>query len=95
MPDAKTEHQYFISFFELSYNERTLVWSKICFLLQDIEHVYVDHSWKCAAKKWIFCVKTANKAFTLCAPTAESMRIWVDVIFTGADGHPEAYGLPI
>ena len=29
----------------------------------------------------------------MCAPTAETMRIWVDVIFTGADGHTEAYGL--
>jgi len=60
---------------------------------QEIEHVYVDHSWKSTAKKWIFCVKTVNKSFTLCAPTAETMRIWVDVIFTGADGHTEAYGL--
>ena len=25
MPDAKPDHQYVISFFELSYNERTLI----------------------------------------------------------------------
>ena len=62
---------------------------------QDIEHVYVDHSTKSSSKKWVFCVKTTTKSYTLCAPSAETMRIWVDVIFTGADGHPDAYGLPM
>ena len=57
--------------------------------LQEIEDVYVDH---CAKTNYgknpsVFCVKTAQRAFTLMAPTPESMRIWIDVIFTGAEGH--------
>ncbi|KAK2705606.1 pleckstrin homology-like domain family B member 2 [Artemia franciscana] len=57
---------------------------------QAVEEVYVDHlnSSKSAQPKLTFCVKTQPRLFNLMAPSAESMRIWVDVIFTGA----EAYG---
>ena len=53
---------------------------------KDLEDVYVDHSWK-NSKNVIFCIKTAQRGFTLMAPSSETMRIWVDVIFTGAEGH--------
>ena len=33
MPDAKPEHQYVISFFELSYNEWTLILQRLYFLI--------------------------------------------------------------
>ena len=52
----------------------------------DLEDVYVDHSWK-NSKNVIFCMKTAKRGFTLMAPSSEAMRIWVDVVFTGAEGH--------
>ena len=53
---------------------------------KDLEDVYVDHSWK-NSKNVIFCIKTTQRGYTLMAPNSEAMRIWVDVIFTGAEGH--------
>lgn len=38
-----------------------------------------------------FCVKTMSRTFFLMAASPEAMRIWVDVIMTGAEGH-SAYG---
>ncbi len=56
---------------------------------QFVEDVYVDHlnAVKSPNSKVTFCVKTAERAFYLMAPSPEAMRIWVDVIFTGAEGH--------
>ncbi|CAF1683052.1 unnamed protein product, partial [Adineta ricciae] len=34
-----------------------------------------------------FIVKTIERPYYLVAPTVESMRIWVDVIITGAEGN--------
>jgi hypothetical protein len=34
-------------------------------------------------------MKTSDRTYYLMAPTAEAMRIWVDVIFTGAEGYHE------
>ncbi|XP_075547971.1 uncharacterized protein LOC142582302 isoform X1 [Dermacentor variabilis] len=58
---------------------------------QAIEEVYVDHlhSVKSPNPRVTFCVKTYERTFHLMAPTAEAMRIWVDVIFTGAEGYLE------
>ena len=39
--------------------------------------------------KLTFCVKTSERTYYLMAPTPEAMRIWVDVIFTGAEGYRE------
>ncbi len=36
-----------------------------------------------------FCMKTSDRTYYLMAPTPEAMRIWVDVIFTGAEGYLE------
>ena len=59
--------------------------------MQAIEDVYVDHLnvVKAPNAKVTFCVKTAERTFYLMAPSPEAMRIWVDVIFTGAEGHQE------
>ena len=56
-----------------------------------IEEVYVDHlnSVKSPNPKVTFCVKTTERTFYLMAPSPETMRIWVDVIFTGAEGYLE------
>lgn len=58
---------------------------------QAIEEVYVDHlrTVKSPNPKLTFCVKTYDRTFYLVAPTAEAMRIWIDVIFTGAEGYQE------
>ncbi|XP_076060048.1 uncharacterized protein LOC143036506 isoform X4 [Oratosquilla oratoria] len=61
---------------------------------QAIEEVYVDHlhSVKSPNPKLTFCVKTYERTFHLMAPSPEAMRIWVDVIFTGAEGYQEFQG---
>uniref|UniRef100_A0A8C4Q0C4 PH domain-containing protein n=1 Tax=Eptatretus burgeri TaxID=7764 RepID=A0A8C4Q0C4_EPTBU len=67
---------------------------------QAIQEVYYDHLRN--ANKWsflpfaktaspnpalTFCVKTRNRTFYLVAPTPESMRLWMDVVVTGAEGN--------
>jgi hypothetical protein len=56
---------------------------------QAIEEVYLDHlnSVKSPNPQLTFIVKTHEKTYYLMAPSPEAMRIWVDVIFTGAEGY--------
>ncbi|XP_071806175.1 uncharacterized protein [Asterias amurensis] len=58
---------------------------------QAIQDVYFDHlrPHKSPDPKLTFCVKTKERTFFLVAPTAEAMRIWMDVIVTGAEGYKE------
>jgi hypothetical protein len=58
---------------------------------QAIEDVFVDHMGraKSPTPQLTFCVKTSDRAIYLVAPSADAMRIWVDVIFTGAEGYRE------
>ncbi|XP_052803297.1 pleckstrin homology-like domain family B member 1 isoform X2 [Mya arenaria] len=58
---------------------------------QAIEEVYVDHlkSVKSPNQKLTFCVKTYERTYYLVAPSPEAMRIWIDVIFTGAEGYQQ------
>lgn len=36
-----------------------------------------------------FCVKTHDRLYFMVAPSAEAMRIWMDVIVTGAEGYTQ------
>ncbi|KAL1124616.1 hypothetical protein AAG570_001240, partial [Ranatra chinensis] len=58
---------------------------------QAIEEVYVDHlnSVKSPSPKVTFIVKSVSRMYYLVAPSPEAMRIWVDVIFTGAEGYQQ------
>ncbi|GAB6027457.1 hypothetical protein CHUAL_001716 [Chamberlinius hualienensis] len=56
---------------------------------QAIEEVDGERSVKSHNSNVTFRIKTLGKTFYLMAPTAEAMRIWVDVIFTGAEGYRE------
>ena len=60
-------------------------------MFQSIEEVYVDHlnHVKAPNSKVTFCMKTTERTYFFMAPSPESMRIWVDVIFTGAEGYQE------
>ncbi len=60
-------------------------------IFQSIEEVYVDHlnSVKSPNPQVTFCMKTTDRTYYLMAPSPEAMRIWVDVIFTGAEGYME------
>lgn len=56
---------------------------------QDIQEVYVDHTNSSKGLGCAFVVKTANRTFYLSAATGQAVRVWVDVIFTGAEGYRE------
>ncbi|XP_067896229.1 pleckstrin homology-like domain family B member 1 isoform X2 [Heterodontus francisci] len=59
---------------------------------QAIEEVYYDHL-KSAHKSpnplLTFSVKTRDRIFYMVAPSPETMRIWMDVIVTGAEGYTQ------
>ncbi|XP_026081959.1 pleckstrin homology-like domain family B member 1 isoform X6 [Carassius auratus] len=69
---------------------------------QAIEEVYYDHL-RSATKKGFFnlnlanspnpsltfCVKTHDRLYYMVAPSAEAMRMWMDVIVTGAEGYTQ------
>ncbi|KAG9335441.1 hypothetical protein JZ751_004763 [Albula glossodonta] len=57
---------------------------------QAIEEVYYDHLRTATTSprpSLTFCVKTYERLFFLVAPSAEAMRIWMDVIVTATDEH--------
>ncbi|KAJ7985353.1 hypothetical protein DPEC_G00351180 [Dallia pectoralis] len=57
---------------------------------QAIEEVYYDHLRTATSSprpSLTFCVKTYERLFFLVAPSAEAMRIWMDVIVTATDEH--------
>ncbi|XP_074653729.1 uncharacterized protein LOC141907874 isoform X2 [Tubulanus polymorphus] len=58
---------------------------------QSIEDVFVDHmkTVKSPNPKLTFCVKTWDRTYFFVAPSPEAMRIWIDVIFSGAEGYTQ------
>lgn len=64
---------------------------------QSIMDVFVDHLRTVVSpnQKLTFCLKTLDRRYFLIAPTAEAMRIWIDVLFTGAEGYQEFCWLDI
>lgn len=58
---------------------------------QAIQDVYFDHlrPYKSPNPSLTFCVKTRERTYFLVAPSPEAMRIWMDVIVTGAEGYKE------
>ncbi|XP_003743331.1 pleckstrin homology-like domain family B member 2 [Galendromus occidentalis] len=56
---------------------------------ESIDDVYVDHGNK---KMAAFCVKTLDRVYHLSSTSPEAMRVWVDVIFSGAHGYNRFLG---
>ncbi|XP_068456716.1 pleckstrin homology-like domain family B member 1 isoform X6 [Clinocottus analis] len=59
---------------------------------QAIEEVYYDHlrsANKSPNPSLTFCVKTHDRLYYMVAPSPEAMRIWMDVIVTGAEGYTQ------
>ncbi|XP_017541595.1 pleckstrin homology-like domain family B member 2 isoform X2 [Pygocentrus nattereri] len=57
---------------------------------QAIEEVYFDHlknAHKSPNPSLTFSVKTHDRVYYMVAPSPEAMRIWMDVIVTGAEGY--------
>ncbi|KAL3886762.1 hypothetical protein ACJMK2_026735 [Sinanodonta woodiana] len=75
------------------YTDKTETKPRGGIYFQAIEEVYVDHlkSVKSPNTKLTFCVKTYDRTYYLVAPTPETMRIWIDVIFTGAEGYQQFF----
>ncbi|CAL1527925.1 unnamed protein product [Lymnaea stagnalis] len=63
----------------------------VCF--QAIEEVYVDHlrTVKSPSPKLTFCMKTYDRTYYLVAPSPETMTIWIDVLFSGAEGYQQFF----
>ncbi|GFS08687.1 pleckstrin homology-like domain family B member 2 [Elysia marginata] len=63
----------------------------VCF--QAIEEVYADHlkTVKSPSPKLTFCMKTFDRTYFLVAPSPETMTIWIDVLFSGAEGYQQFY----
>uniref|UniRef100_A0A8C6P6Z2 PH domain-containing protein n=1 Tax=Nothobranchius furzeri TaxID=105023 RepID=A0A8C6P6Z2_NOTFU len=59
---------------------------------QAIEEVYYDHlksAHKSPNPSLTFSVKTHDRVYYMVAPSPEAMRIWMDVIVTGAEGYSQ------
>ncbi|RVE63794.1 hypothetical protein OJAV_G00139820 [Oryzias javanicus] len=84
--------------FVFDHNRRTLTYyadkhetkMKGVIYFQAIEEVYYDHlknAHKSPNPSLTFSVKTHDRVYYMVAPSPEAMRIWMDVIVTGAEGH--------
>jgi hypothetical protein len=73
------------------YTDKTETKARGGIYFQAIEDVYIDHmrTVKSPSPKLTFCVKTFERTYYIVAPSPETMRIWVDVVFTGAEGYTE------
>ncbi|KAF7665969.1 hypothetical protein LDENG_00125170 [Lucifuga dentata] len=59
---------------------------------QAIEEVYYDHlknAHKSPNPSLTFSIKTHDRVYYMVAPSPEAMRIWMDVIVTGAEGYTQ------
>ncbi|KAK0161803.1 hypothetical protein PV327_008217 [Microctonus hyperodae] len=58
---------------------------------QSIAEVYVDHmnTVRSPQPSLTFIIKTSTRLYHLMAPSPEAMRVWVDVVITGAEGYQE------
>jgi len=63
----------------------------VCF--QAIEECYADHlkTVKSPSPKLTFCMKTFDRTYYLVAPSPETMTIWIDVLFSGAEGYQQFF----
>jgi len=72
------------------YNDKSETRGKGGIYFHSISEVYVDHQTSRTANQRVtFVMKTQDRSYLLQAPSPEAMRIWVDVIFTGAEGYRE------
>ncbi|XP_018404915.1 PREDICTED: pleckstrin homology-like domain family B member 1 [Cyphomyrmex costatus] len=73
------------------YSDNTSKKARGVIYFQSIEEVYVDHmnTVRSPQPSLTFIVKTSSRLYHLMAPSPEAMRVWVDVVFTGAEGYHE------
>ncbi|KAL6266251.1 hypothetical protein P5V15_003112 [Pogonomyrmex californicus] len=73
------------------YSDNTSKKARGVIYFQSIEEVYVDHmnTVRSPQPSLTFIIKTTSRLYHLMAPSPEAMRVWVDVVFTGAEGYHE------
>ncbi|XP_012277170.1 pleckstrin homology-like domain family B member 1 [Orussus abietinus] len=73
------------------YSDNTTRKARGVIYFQSIEEVYVDHmnTVRSPQPSLTFIIKTSSRLYHLMAPSPETMRVWVDVVFTGAEGYHE------
>ncbi|XP_067205789.1 pleckstrin homology-like domain family B member 2 isoform X2 [Linepithema humile] len=73
------------------YSDNTSRKARGVIYFQSIEEVYLDHmnTVRSPHPSLTFIVKTSSRLYHLMAPSPEAMRVWVDVVFTGAEGYHE------
>ena len=63
-------------------------------MFQEIEDVFVFDrlsTIKSPAPDLTFCVKTTSRTYYIVAPTSEVRQLWIEIIFTGAEGYREFF----
>uniref|UniRef100_A0AAQ4QCF5 PH domain-containing protein n=1 Tax=Gasterosteus aculeatus aculeatus TaxID=481459 RepID=A0AAQ4QCF5_GASAC len=67
-------------------------WKKRWFVFDRLKRTfsyYVDQKKRSPNPSLTFCVKTHDRLYYMVAPAADAMRIWMDVIVTGAEGYTQ------
>ncbi|XP_044016960.1 probable serine/threonine-protein kinase tsuA isoform X2 [Aphidius gifuensis] len=77
------------------YSDSSLKKLRGVIYFQSIEAVYVDpiNPVRSPQPALTFIVKTTTRVYHLMAPSPEAMRVWVDVVITGAEGQEFDYGV--
>ncbi|ESO08571.1 hypothetical protein HELRODRAFT_74851, partial [Helobdella robusta] len=81
----------YTSEFDLQSTTRTAPAPTSAYYFQAIRDVFADHLHmvKSPYPDYTFCVKLTDRGLFLMANSCDVMRIWIDVIFTGAEGFQE------
>ena len=93
LPPLPWANWYFVRWQVMYFSDKTESKLKGMVCFQAMEEVYVDHlrTVKSPNPKLTFCLKTFERTYFLVAPTPETMTIWIDVLFTGAEGYQQYY----
>lgn len=70
----------------------TVAGSRCCVPFKSIVDVFVDHlqqAGRSPSPSLTFCIKTRDRSIFVVAPNPETMRLWIDVLVTGAEGYGE------
>lgn len=76
-------------YWPLSTRKVSLRWDRGVCLSSDNNTLFVLLSPKSPNPSLTFCVKTHDRLYFMVAPSPEAMRIWMDVIVTGAEGYTQ------
>lgn len=70
-------------------NQKATSAAQICFFSSSCNSDYLPVTLQSPNPSLTFCVKTHDRLYYMVAPSPEAMRIWMDVIVTGAEGYTQ------